>query len=453
MNQDFIERFRTALRIKTDWPRGAKAGDTGAEAPLVSFQNFLAESYPTFNKSTERRVLSPYSVVYRWPGTENAKGGNSESAPVLLMGHYDVVPTEAAKWSVDPFAAEIKDGFIYGRGTLDMKNIIAEILESAENLCLEGFKPQRDIWFAFGGDEERTGIIGAKETVRWFSEKGIKFSFVMDEGPSISMNQIKGIDKPLAMVGIEEKGYLSLDLTVEQKPGHASQPPEEQAAGVLARALLRLSKSPFPWLLTPAVEAFFRQLSPYAPGMSGFVMKHARLLGPLFFKAVAVTPATRALLRNTVAMTQLEGSAADNVMPSVVRSVINLRLLPPWTVDDAVKRIRAIINDEKVNVAVRGLATAPVKAGPGQAEQKSPGWTEIINALDSSFKGVPALPFLMPATTDSRHYRELTQYIFRFCPQLLSQEELSRIHGHDERVSLENLEQGLRFYTALIKQL
>jgi len=453
MQKDFTERFRAALRIKTDWPGDAKTAD--GEANLKRFQDFLAESWPVFHKSAERTVLSPYSIVYRWPGTVGGNGrtGAADKAPVLLIGHYDVVPAETVNWSVDPFGAELKDSFVYGRGALDMKHIIAAIMESTENLCKQGFKPSRDVWFAFGGDEERTGLKGAKEAANWFFGKGIKFSFILDEGTPVTKDQIKGIDVPLAMIGIEEKGYLSLNLTVEQKPGHASQPPEEQAASILSRALLRISQRPFPWHLTSAVEAFFRQLSLHAPGTAGFAMKYSRLLGPLFFRAAAVSPSTRALLRTTVAMTQLEGSAADNVMPSAVRAVINMRLLPPWTVEKAIKRIKRIIADTRVGVTIKGLGTDPVEAGPEHAAQKSPGWREIKAALGKAFPGVPVLPFLMVATTDSRHYLEQSRNIFRFNPLLLGPDELSLIHGHDERISIENLELCLNFYTALLEQL
>ena len=451
---EFIERFREALRIKTDW----QTDEAAAVASLTQFQDFLVKTYPVFHQNTERWVLSPYSVAYRWRGhaAESAPADKPHDKlpvlPVLLVGHYDVVPAETAKWTVDPFGAEIKDGFVYSRGALDMKHIIAAMMESAENLCKRGFKPERDVWIVLGGDEERNGIKGAKETAKWFKEKEIKFSFIFDEGTPIALNQIKGINKPLALIGIEEKGYLSLNLTVEQKPGHASQPPQEQAAAVLAGALLRLSRRPFPWLLTPAVESFFKQLGFHAHGLQAFVMKHARALGPLFFKAAATTPATRALVRNTIAMTQLEGSSADNVLPSKVRAVINIRLLPPWTVEKAIEWITKVIKDERVNVSILGLGTNPTEAGPGQAEQKSPGWKEITSALNNSFPGVPALPFLMPATTDSRHYKDLSPYIFRFNPCILTPDELSRVHGHDERISFENLEYGLKFYTALFEQ-
>jgi len=458
MDYEFIERFRAAIRIKTDWPANIKKDDSSliaeAEAPLNIFQDFLARTYPLFHQHAERLVMSPYSVAYRWPGAANGseRNGNTDAAPVLLIGHYDVVPAETLKWTVDPFGAELRGNYVYGRGTLDMKSIIMAIMESAENLCRRGFRPGRDIWIVFGGDEERTGIKGANETAKWFGNKGIQFSFILDEGTPVTKDQIKGVNKPLAMVGIEEKGYLSLDLVVEQKPGHASQPPEQQAVAILARALMCLSRRPFPWHLTPAVEEFFKQLSFHAPGAAGFFMKHARFLGPLFFKVVAVSPAIRALLRTTLAMTQLDGSAADNVMPSSVCAVINLRLLPPWTVETVIERIKAVINDSRVSVKPHSLGTNPVIASPEHASQISPGWKEIKSALGKVFPDVPVLPFLMVATTDSRHYQGLSPNIFRFSPMLMNPDELSLIHGHDERISLENLEHCLEFYTALLEQ-
>ena len=441
---DYIERFQEALRIKTDWLGDEEA--RAAEATLTKFQDFLVKSYPAFHKAAERWVLSPYMVLYRW-------AGRTETEPVLFLAHYDVVPAETAKWTTDPFGAEMKDGYIYGRGALDMKHIVMTLMESAENLCSKGFKPGHDIWFAFGGDEERAGIKGAQEAVKWFSNKGITFSFVLDEGTPVSKDQIKSIDKPLALIGIEEKGYLSLTLTVEQKPGHASQPPENQAAAILGRALLRLEKRHFPWRLTSTIEAFFKHLGLLIPGITGFVMKHARFFGPLFFIAAGTSPATRALLRTTVAMTRLEGSSADNVLPSAVWAVINLRLLPPWTIETATEQIKAFIADNRVKVEVRGPASDPVEATPDQAEQKSPGWKEIKAALGKSFPDIPVLPFLMFATTDSRHYQSQSPYIFRFSPLMLTPEELSRIHGHDERISVENLKHCIEFYAALMEEI
>ncbi|MCL2128271.1 MAG: M20/M25/M40 family metallo-hydrolase, partial [Treponema sp.] len=321
---DFLEKFREAIKIPTCWPPGVKDGDAEAEAQLSRFQGFIVENFPAFHKTAERTVLSPYSAVYRWPGAAAADAA-------LFLAHYDVVPAETEKWSADPFGAELKDGYIYGRGALDMKSMLIAVMEAAENLCAQGWKPKRDIWIALSGHEERTGIQGAMETVEWFEKRGQRFAWLIDEGAPVADGLIQGIDTPLALVSIEEKGYLSLELSVKQAPGHASRPPKVQAAAVLGRALCRIAKKPFPFRLGETVEMFFRQIAPFMPGIQGFVMRHARALGPLFFKLAAGSSTVESLLRTTVAMTQLEGSAADNVMPSEARAVINLRLLWPWT--------------------------------------------------------------------------------------------------------------------------
>jgi carboxypeptidase PM20D1 len=448
MYMDFIQKVRGALEIPTWWPPEAKAGDTAAEAVLLRFQDFLTENFPAFHQAAERRVLNPYSVVYRWPSI--GASDSSPHSPILFLAHYDVVPAETEKWSIDPFGAEMKDGFIYGRGSLDMKSTLISIMEAAETLCAEGWKPKRDIWFAFGGDEERTGIQGAMETVKWFEERGQKFDWILDEGTPIAEKQIKGIDSPLAMISIEEKGYLSLGLTVEQEPGHASRPPKVQAAAVLGRALCRIAKKPFPCRLSPTVEIFFKQIAPLIPGIQGFVMRHARALGHLFFMVAATTPTIASMLRTTTAITQLEGSAADNVLPSEVRAVINLRLLWPWTVETATAFIKKTINDRRVQVAVHGLGSNPV---PASGEYRRKGWQELQAAMAEAWPGVTLLPFIMVATTDSRHYQKLSDCIFRFSPHKLDPKELSGIHGHDERISTENLRQGLVFYSQLLRSL
>jgi carboxypeptidase PM20D1 len=442
----FIERFRTSLKIPTWWPSGALPGDASAEAALLHFQEFLVEDFPLFHKVAERWVLNPYSVLYRWPGA----GKDSENRAALFLAHYDVVPAETEKWSVDPFGAEMKDGFIYGRGSLDMKSTLISIMEAAESLCAAGFKPKQDVWFAFGGDEERTGIQGAMEAAKWFAQRGQHFSWILDEGAMIAENQIEGIHSPLALVGIEEKGFLSLNLSVVQEPGHASRPPKTQAVAILGRALCRIAAKPFPLKLVPTVETFFKQISPLIPGIQGFVMRHARAFGPMFFKLAASSPTTAAMLRTTIAMTQLEGSAADNVLPSEARAVINLRLLQPWTIKTATDFIKKAINDKRVRVSVCGLATNPVTAS---RDYQRSGWSEMKTALAEAWPGIPLLPFIMVAATDSRHYKEITDIIFRFSPHKLNPKEWAGVHGHDERISEENLQKGLTFYSKLLESL
>jgi len=447
---NFLEKFQEAIRIPTFTHSGSGC-ISSEEAQLTRFQDFILDAFPLFNKTAERYVLNPYSVIYKIAGSESGEAdGNPAADAALLLAHYDVVPAEKEKWSEDPFSAKIKDGYIYGRGSLDMKNTLVSVLEAAENLCSQNWKPKRDVWFVFSGDEERSGVLGALETAKWFKERGQRFDFILDEGTPVAEGQIKGIDSPLALVSIEEKGYVSLKLTVVQEPGHASRPPKVQAAAVLGHALCRINKKPFPYMLNSTVERFFNKTARYMKGIKKFVMRHARLLGPLFFKLAAVNPTIVSMLRNTVAMTQLSGSAADNVMPSEVSAVINLRLLWPWTVEKAVSYIKKIINDELVKINIYGYGTDPVAAS---ADYKNHGWQEIKEAMNEAWPGIEILPFIMVATTDSRHYKNLTGCIFRFNPYKLKPEDLSTVHGHDERISIENLNRGLSFYTSFLRLL
>lgn len=499
-NDRSLERFRKAIQIDTSWPSIENSMETEEElyqdshlspaeqkasVALTQFQNFLQEAYPAFHKVAERIVLSPFSVLYRWPGKQKASDNN---LPILFLAHYDVVPVDRELWTVDPFGAELKDGYIYGRGTLDTKNTLICAMEAAETLTEQGFVPQRDIWFAFGGDEERSGAFGAQKAAAWFQERNIQFSWLLDEGSIVALNQIPGVKTPLALIGVEEKGFLDIELLVRQAPGHASRPPERQAAAVLAEALVRLSQRPFPYRLTPSVESFFTSLAPLVHKgtlhgtLQAFVLGHPRLLGPLFYKLAGKSPATRALLRTTLAMTQLFGAKADNILPSEARAILNLRLLPGDTIESSLDYVRRAIGMDEVIVrpSPHRSANNPVLAdkessasqgtgrvsgaqgngkGNGQGNSRAagqdhgPGWQALVEALSITFPQAKPIPFLVTATTDSRHYADLCTAVYRFGPLELPPEEVDRIHGHDERISLTNLQRGITFYQRLLEGL
>lgn len=444
-----LERFRGALAIDTVWPDGVREDSPEGEraaGKLRQFQDYLVSSYPAFHARCERHEFGPWGVAYRWAGT--GSGGD----PILLIAHYDVVPAEAGHWSVPPFSATVSGGFVISRGTLDTKNTLIGALEAAEGLASSGFKPRRDIWFAFGGDEERSGTRGAQAMAAWFASRGIRFEWLLDEGGVVARGEFPGVNEPIALIGVEEKGFLDLELIVRQEPGHASRPPKTQAVGVLARALLRLSKKPFPFALTPTVERFFYLLGARTGGIRGFAMRHARALGPLFFRLAAVSPAVTSFLRTTLAMTQLSGSHADNVLPSEAKAVLNLRLLPGWTVEKAEARVRKIVSDSRVIVRVspERAANEPTVAGSRVARGEGPGWKEVAAATVKAFPDSVPVPYLVTATTDSRHYAGLCEAVYRFAPVDLDASQIALMHNHDERISLENFGRGIEFYRALI---
>ncbi|MFQ3547237.1 MAG: M20/M25/M40 family metallo-hydrolase [Termitinemataceae bacterium] len=498
-----LDRFRTAISIDTSWPSTedgpeaqgsssehlrsiAHQGAPGSEAyqralaKLTEFQNFLQQAYPAFHKVVERSILSPFSVLYRWPGAQNQHGttekcketsrvhNSDRRLPVLFLAHYDVVPADPEYWTAPPFGAELRDGYVYGRGTLDTKNTLICALEAAEALIQQGFVPNRDIWFAFGGDEERSGACGAEEAARWFAEQGIRFDWTLDEGSLVALNQIPGIERPLALIGVEEKGFLDIELVVHQAPGHASRPPETQAAALLAKAMVRLSQTPFPYRLIPSVEAFFTSLAPLVgetidgPSekhlkhrIQSWVLSHPRLLGNLFFTFTATSPATRALFRTTLAMTQLFGAKADNILPAEARAILNIRILPGETIEEVLEYVRRTIRDDRVLVRPSPYRSAnnPVTADPQTTAGQGPGWDVLTKALKQTFPSAVPIPFLVTATTDSRHYASLCRAVYRFGPLELPPEEIDRIHGHDERISIENFQKGILFYMTLIQSI
>ncbi|WP_041396200.1 M20/M25/M40 family metallo-hydrolase [Gracilinema caldarium] len=227
-----IHRFCKAITIDTSWPEQADHDPQEkerAERALSSFQNFLVTAFQAFHRVAERTVLSPYSVIYRWPGKQESRKTHK---PVLLLAHYDVVPADREFWTTVPFGAEIREDFIYGRGTLGTKNTLTCAMEVAEFLVSEGFAPDRDIWFAFGGDEERSGACGAQKAAAWFAEQKLHFSWTLDEGSIVALDQIPGVSKPLTLIGVEEKGFLDIELMVQQNPGHALRPAERQAVAL-----------------------------------------------------------------------------------------------------------------------------------------------------------------------------------------------------------------------------
>ncbi|HUX12733.1 MAG TPA: M20/M25/M40 family metallo-hydrolase [Spirochaetia bacterium] len=438
-----VDRFRQAIRFATVTPGES---EQGAALLLDQFQEFLAVSYPSFHAAAERTSLGSFGVTYRWPGLKR------DLRPVLLVAHYDVVPVEASKWSHPPFAADLvrEEGvdFVYGRGALDTKNTLIAIMESCEALAISGFRPSHDVYIAFGGDEELNGTRGARVMAHGFAEQGIHFAWVHDEGGLVSDGSLPGITTPLAVVGVDEKGYTNLTLAVVQPPGHSSRPPHVQAAAVLGRALSRLEWHPFPLRLIPSVRSFFEGLVPFVDFGRAVLLANLWLFRPLFFFAMSGNPTVLSLLQTTLAMTMLSGGTAANVLPDRVEATLNLRLLPGWSVPSVLERVRRAVGDDRVAVS---LAPGFLNEEPVVGRGVGPGFQTVKAAVEAAFPGVPVLPYLTTGQTDSRHYAGVADEILRFAPMRLTPSELDRIHGNDERISVENFISGIRFYEALLR--
>lgn len=458
----YAQRFSRAIALPTVTPPEG-GGFPEMERALLDFQAMVQEQFPHLAALGTFTSLGPFGWYIRiprdaasgWQAVESPqhrdKDGNRDPAPLpmLLLAHYDVVPVEAEFWDDEPFSGRIAQGFVHGRGTLDTKNTLMAILEAGDYLVSRGTAFDRDVYLAFGGDEERNGTRGARQLAEHFRSRGLRFSLVSDEGLVVAREGIPGVKTPVVLLGTEEKGYTNLELWADQPPGHSSRPPRFQAAARLGRALSRLESHTFPYELSASVRAFFEGLVPLVPFTLGLIFANLRITKPLFVLAMRNNPEAVSMVRTTLAMTVLQGSPAENVLPSRVRAVVNLRLLPGWTPQEALEQVRRRVRGLGVQVDFQPgvLHSSPVTQGQGEARE----YERVARAAQAAFPGIPVLPSLVTAQTDSRHYADLTDTVVRFAPMELGKAELNLIHGHNERISLENYEAGIRFYLELLQ--
>lgn len=303
-----IERLQKALRIKTISFETEEDFDS---TQFEVFNQFLKNQYPSIDSLLDHKVFSKYSHLYKW------QGSNSQLKPIVLMGHIDVVPIASPdKWSVDPFSGEIKDGKIWGRGTIDDKFSVIGILEAVEMLLKYNFQPERTIYLSFGHDEEVGGERGAVLIADYLKNQGVEAEFVLDEGYAITQKLIPGMEPDVAMIGIAEKGSATIEFTVDMEGGHSSQPAKETAIDVLANAISKLKANPLEATLSAPMQGFMDQLGPEM----GFVNKMA-FANRNIFKGMIISTyenasgAGNALVRTTTSPTIFEGGIKENVIP------------------------------------------------------------------------------------------------------------------------------------------
>jgi carboxypeptidase PM20D1 len=413
------------------------------EAAFAALNDFLIRTFPRVHETLSREVAGECGVLYTWHGSD------SGLKPILLMGHVDVVPVEPGTeedWEHPPFAGEIADGYVWGRGAIDNKSTVLALLEAVEVMLGENFQPVRTVYLAFGQDEEVGGHSGAAAIVDLLDSRGVGLEYVLDEG-AVVLADAAPLNAPVALVGIAEKGYLSLALSVEVEGGHSSMPPRQTAVGILSSAVAKLQDNPFPGGLRGPTRQYLscvgRELS-FFPRM---VFANTWLFGPLIERQLAASPSSDALLRTTTAPTMFEGSIKDNVLPGRARAVVNFRIYPGETVESVTDRVQSLIDDPRVQIEpFSGFIEDPSPVSPTGV----PAFGILQRTIRQVFSDVVVAPFLTVVTTDSRHYHRLTENVYRFQPVRLLQEDLPRIHGTNERISIESYAAGIRFFRQLI---
>jgi carboxypeptidase PM20D1 len=390
-------------------------------------------------------VINNYSLVYVW------KGSDPKLAPVMFAAHMDVVPIEESTlpaWKVEPFSGTIREGYIWGRGAIDMKSQVTGILESAEALIRSGYTPKRTIYLAFGHDEEIMGFNGAQKINAYFKSKDIHLAAILDEGGLIPLNTLPGVEEPYAMIGVSEKGYMTLMLTAAGKPGHSSQPARQTTIGILARAIALLDDHPLPATLDhflPTLENI-AYLLPF--GMQ-FAIANAWLLNGLLIKNLQKSPTMNAMLRTTHAATIFEGGIKDNVLPALATAKINFRLMPGDTMSSVIDYVKKVIGDPRVDIKV------DTSNGGWEASKVAPVDTPAYRSLElvtrQIFDNVAVTPFVFPAATDSHHYQDICDSIFKFSPFALTPDEQQGMHGINERIKQKTFVTMIAFYTRMMR--
>lgn len=445
-------RLAKAVRFRTISHQNPADNDP---AELLAFHRWLEKTYPAVHRVLKREAVNEYSLLYTW------KGQNPSLEPVIFLAHMDVAPVDAgteSDWARPPYDGTISDGFIWGRGTLDMKGILVGIMEAIEHRVAEGHQPRRTIMLGFGHDEEVGGLNGAVKIVELLKSRGVHLKWIIDEGAAITRGVIPGIDGPVALLGISEKGYVTLELIACGKGGHTSMPPYDTAVTRLARATIKLQKNPFPVSMEGPVSQMLDTLGPELPLTARAVLANRWLFGPLIAPALSrwyrsnadASKGINAMFRTTVATTMLQGSSKENVLPIEARALVNVRVHPRDTVQSVLEHIRELFKDDP-NVTVKIHADSPHVSDPSPVSRTdTEGYRTIERTVREVFSEAVVTPYPVIAATDSRHFGQLADGIYRFGPFVLHPEDLKLPHGTNERIGVEGFANVVRFYIRLI---
>ncbi len=400
----------------------------------------LPELYPEVFRVCSFDRLPDRALLFRWEGKNHTR-------PSVMMAHYDVVPVNEDQWDKDPFGAEIENGILWGRGTLDTKVTMNAVLSAADTLISKGFVPENDIYFAFSGGEEVNGR-GASNIVDWFEAHDVDLGLVVDEGGGVVENVFPGVKAPCGVVGIAEKGMMNAVLTVKSQGGHASAPKPHTPVGILSKACCKLEANPFPMHVTKPAAEMFDTLGRHSTFLYKIIFANFGIFkGVLDLLGRRSGGEINALLRTTVAFTQMEGSSAPNVIPPQATMVANLRLNPADTVESAKARLEKIIDDPNVTVTV-GSHMNPSRISQTGCDA----WKKVEKAVAETWTGCLVAPYLMVQCSDSRHYGRISDKVYRFSAMDLTAEERSTIHGNNERIRLDAVKRAVEFYLRLMEQ-
>ena len=410
----------------------------------------LAAFYPRVH-ALQSEPAGHHGLLYRWPG--RGRQDVLHPYPVVLMAHQDVAPVVGADWPENPFSGQIRDGSVHGRGTLDDKGALVAVLDAVETLLHDGFEPERDIWLFFGADEETAGE-SARIAARRLYELGVRPWLVIDEGGAVVTEAFPGLDRPAALIGVAEKGWIGVNLYTSDVGGHASTPGRLSATARLARAVVRVSRRRYAARVDRPTIDMLQRIAPEATGFKGMVLRVVTKVaaGPLNRLAARVLawsgPEASAMVRTTVAATELEGSPGANVAAASARAHLDVRVALDGTVDRTVERLRRVIRDKKVEIEVVE-SHEPSEVSPADSQQ----FALLSEALGASYPDAIVVPYVTLTATDARTFTPISDHVYRFSPFAMTREQRQSVHGAGEYLSVDSLARGVHFYREVLRRL
>lgn len=437
-------RLAAAVKLQTI------SSATDAEASADAFKALHAQiqsSFPKLHAALKRELVGGYGLLYTWPGSD------ARAKPIALLAHQDIVPVAPGTekdWQQPPFGGVIADGFVWGRGAWDNKSNLFSQLEAVEMLVAAGHTPKQTIYLFFGQDEEVSGQRGAKALATRFKADNIKLDFILDEGTLIVEGILKGLDKPAALVGMAEKGFLTVLLAATATPGHSSMPPptaKQTAIGMMSAALSRLEDKQFPVQIRGIAADMFDTLAPEMTLLNRVMLSNLWLTKPLVEWQLAKGSSTAALLRTTTALTVVNAGERDNVLPGRANASVNFRVLPGDTSDDVVRHTLLAVGESPITVEKKASFSEPSKV----ARMDAPGYRAINKTIRQLHADVIVAPALMLGATDSRHFDDVADNVYRFSPVRAKAEDLPRFHGTNERILIANYTEMIQFYYQLLR--
>lgn len=437
--QAVARRLSLAVQQPTIWsPKDEHA------AAFEALHQLLRSSFPLAHATLKRQAFGRHALLYTWVGRE------PQAQPMALLAHQDVVPVAPGTekdWLQPPFSGTVQDGFVWGRGAWDDKGNVMAIMEAVEMLIKAGFQPRQTVYLAFGADEEVGGEDGAHLIAQWLKQQNVRLRFAMDEGLLITQGMVPGVRKPVALIGMAEKGYLTLRLTAKGQPGHSSMPPMRSAIGMVSEALTRVEAQQMPAHLSGLPREMFEAVAPEVQGLNRWLLSNLWLTEPLVLSQLQKSPATNAMLRTTTVATVFQAGERENVLPGVASALVNFRLLPGDSSAQVQQHVQQVLAGLDVQVTHEPQVT---EASP-VSRSGTPAYRLLAHTLRELQPDVVVAPGLLMGGTDSRHFADISESIFRFSPVRASQPDLARFHGTNERIGIDNYVQMIQFYERLLR--